>query len=142
MDWFLYDNGLHHERVTKKNNKNKKYTYDKLSVMRLITNKKNPNKLDTAVWSCCSKRLLWGISCFTIPICDSVSKFNDGAKEKYQELIRRIMTLEYEKLQLLKSPQNEVVPNIEIILEKRKTSQRYHIYLANFEIKLRILRFF
>ena len=42
MDWFLYDNGLHHERVTKKNNKNKKYTYDKLSVMRLITNKKNP----------------------------------------------------------------------------------------------------
>ena len=52
------------------------------------------------------------------------------------------MTLEYEKLQLLKSPQNEVVPNIEIILEKRKTSQRYHIYLENFEIKLRILRFF
>ena len=59
------------------------------------------------------------------------------------------MTFEYEKLQLLKSPQNEVVPNIEIILEKRKTShisytshksyiKRYHIYLANFEIKLLI----
>ena len=47
------------------------------------------------------------------------------------------MTFEYKKLQLLKSSQNEVVPNTAITLEKRKTSQRY-IYQANFEIKLLI----
>ena len=33
--------------------------------------------LDIAVWSCCSKRLLFGIHVSTISICDSVSQFND-----------------------------------------------------------------
>ena len=50
-------------------------------------------------------------------ICDSMSQFNDGKKfsedkvKKHisKELITRIIKLEYEKLLLLKSPQNIVI---------------------------------
>ena len=46
--------------------------------MELTQNKKN-NKLNIAIWSRFSKRLLGGIHCFTISICDFVYEFNDGA---------------------------------------------------------------
>ena len=48
----------------------------KFCVMWLTQNKKI-NKLHVVVWSCCSKKLLCGIHCFTISIRDSVSQFND-----------------------------------------------------------------
>ena len=57
----------------------------------------------------------------------------------HKELIRRIITLEYEKLLLLKSPQNKVASNIAII-KQNKTSQIYHICQEHFEIKLLILQ--
>ena len=38
----------------------------------------------------------------------------------YKELLRRIMTFEYEELLLLKSPQNKVVSNIAITAKKEK----------------------
>ena len=44
----------------------------------------------------------------------------------YKELIRRIMTLEYKKLLLLKSHQNKVASNI-VTTEKNKKSQTYHL---------------
>ena len=56
----------------------------------------------------------------------------------YKELIR-IITFEYEKLLLLKSPQNKVTSNIAII-KQNKTSQIYHICQEHFEIKLLILQ--
>ena len=40
---------------------------------------KKLNKCKTAVSPCCSKSFLWGIHCFKISICDSMSQFNDGA---------------------------------------------------------------
>ena len=51
----------------------------------------------------------------------------------YKELIRRIITFEYEKLLLLKSPQNKVAPNI-AITKQNKTSQAYHICQEFFNI--------
>ena len=42
--------------------------------------RKDKQRMNIVVWSYCSKRLLCGIHCFTISICDSVDKFNDGAE--------------------------------------------------------------
>ena len=44
----------------------------------------------------------------------------------YKELIRRIMTFEYEKLILFKPPQNKVASNI-ATTKKNKASLIYHI---------------
>ena len=41
------------------------------------------------------------------------------------ELIRRIMTFEYEKLLLFSSPQNKVVSDIAITVEKNKSDISY-----------------
>ena len=53
----------------------------------------------------------------------------------YEELIRIIITFEYEKLLLLKSPQNKVASNI-ANTKQNKTSKTYHICQDHFEIKL------
>ena len=47
-------------------------------------------------------------------------------RHNYKELIRIIMTFEYENLLLLKSPQNNVESNTEIT-EKNKASRTYYI---------------
>ena len=36
------------------------------------------NKINIVLWSCCSKRFLCDIHCFTFFICDFVSQFNAG----------------------------------------------------------------
>ena len=56
----------------------------------------------------------------------------------YKELIRRIRTFDYEKLLLLKSPQNILVSNI--VFTKKKASQTYHRCQGHYEIKLLILQ--
>ena len=55
----------------------------------------------------------------------------------YNELIRRIMTMMYENLLLLKSP--EIKSNIAITGEK-KTRQGYRICWGYFDIKLLVLQ--
>ena len=57
----------------------------------------------------------------------------------YKELIKRIITFEYENMLLLKSPQNKVASNI-AITKQNKTSQTYHICQEQFEIKVFILQ--
>ena len=44
----------------------------------------------------------------------------------YKELLKRIITFEYENMMLLKSPQNKMASNIGIT-KQNKTSQIYHI---------------
>ena len=49
--------------------------------------------------------------CFMISICDAESEFNNGTNERYHLLNRhmkleQLKNIEYEKLLLLKSPQN------------------------------------
>lgn len=61
------------------------------------------NKLNIA-WPFCLKRLLCGIQCFAISICDSMSHFNAGANLQKEgttglkELTKRIMTFDYGKI--------------------------------------------
>ena len=57
----------------------------------------------------------------------------------YKEIIRRIITFEYEKLPLLKSSENKVASNI-AITKQNKASQTYRICQEHFEIKLLILQ--
>ena len=45
----------------------------------------------------------------------------------YKELIRRIMTFEYEKLILFKPPQNKVASNIATTKKNKAASLIYHI---------------
>ena len=51
------------------------------------------------------EKLLCGIHCFTISIC------KEKVPNAYKELIRKIMTSEYEKLLLITSLQNKVTSN-------------------------------
>ena len=77
---------------------------------------KKINQLNVVVWSCCLKKLLCGIHCFTTSIRDFVSQLIDSVNKgkvphTYDKLIRVTMTFQYKKLLLLKSPQNNVVSN-------------------------------
>ena len=47
----------------------------------------------------------------------------------YKELIRIIITFEYEKLLLLKSPQNKVASNIAITKQNKTKQVRHIIYV-------------
>ena len=100
--------------------------------MRLTQNQKT-REFDIVVCSCCSKRLFCGIYCFMISMCDLFPKLMkvQTSKKRYNILIRRIMTFEYEKMLLLKLPQNNVASNFAITVQKEK---------VKVEIKLLIIQ--
>ena len=93
--------------------------------MRLTQNKKKINKLNIVVRSCCSKRLLCDIHCFTISIHDSVSE--GYVPHTYKELIGVIMTFEHENRLQLKSPLNNVASGVVITEKKQSNSDKSYM---------------
>ena len=70
--------------------------------------------------------------CFMISICDAESQFDDGKNERYHSLIHYKKlehlkkTFVYEKLLLLKPPQNTKKASSTAITEKREKRKVWH----------------
>ena len=84
------------------------------------------NKLNTAAWSSCVKRLFYDIQSFLISVCNAVSQFNGGGtryhlKFHYQPIN---VTIEYNK-------QHQILLSL-----NKKKNNKLDIYEKYFQIKL------
>ena len=87
------------------------------------------NKLNTAAWSCCSKRLFCVIRCFIISICDAVSQFTGGARRyhlNYHYLPIKV-TIKYKK-------QHQILLSL-----SKMESNKSGIYQSDFQVNLSVL---
>ena len=99
---------------------------------------KKLNKLIIVVWSCCWKILLCGYTASWFPyviLCPNLMtvQFSKGkVPHTRKELLRIIIKFEYEKLLLLKSPQNKVASKIKMTEKKKRNKSDITYIPASF----------